>query len=91
MRTIGLLQSLLKRSDLPLELADGATVTDLLAAVAALGGSEVAAHLDAPVRPDAHPPLRIQVNGRDVEVLAGRDTALADGDDVLVLTPIAGG
>ena len=31
------------------------------------------------------------VNGRDIGVLGGRQTALADGDDILVLTPIAGG
>jgi molybdopterin converting factor small subunit len=91
MRTVGLLKSLLKRGDLEVELADGATVADLLAALAAEGGPEVASHLEAPVRPDAHPPLRVQVNGRDIEVLDGRLTALADGDDVLVLTPIAGG
>jgi molybdopterin converting factor small subunit len=90
-RTIGLLKSLLQRGDLALELADEATVGDCLAAVAALGGPQVAAHLDAPVRVDAHPPLRVQVNGRDIEVLGGRDTVLADGDDILVLTPIAGG
>ena len=90
-RTIGLLKTLLQRGDLEVPLADGAVVADLLAAVAAQGGTEVAAHLNAPVRADAHPPLRVQVNGRDIEVLDGRRTVLADGDDVLVLTPIAGG
>ena len=91
MRTIGLLKTLLQRGDLDVPLEDGATVARLLAAVAATGGPEVAAHLDAPVRADAHPPLRVMVNGRDIEVLDGRQTTLADGDDVLVLTPIAGG
>ena len=91
MRTIGLLKTLLRRGERELELADGAAVADLLAAVAATGGPEVAAHLEAPVRADAHPPLRVMVNGRDIEVLDGRQTALMDGDDVLVLTPIAGG
>ena len=31
------------------------------------------------------------VNGRDIGVLADRATVLVEGDDVLVLTPIAGG
>jgi molybdopterin converting factor small subunit len=31
------------------------------------------------------------VNGRDITVLAGRQTALEDGDDVLIFIPIAGG
>ena len=91
MRTIGLLKTLLQRGDLDVPLEDGGTVADLLAAVAVAGGPEVAAHLNAPVRADAHPPLRVQVNGRDIEVLDGRRTVLVDGDDVLVLTPIAGG
>ncbi len=91
LRTIGLLKSLLQRGDLDVPLEDGGTVADLLAAVAVTGGPEVATHLEAPVRADAHPPLRVQVNGRDIEVLDGRQTVLADADDVLVLTPIAGG
>ena len=90
-RTIGLLKSLLQRGDLEVPLEDGGTVADLLAAVAVLGGPQVAAHLEAPVREAAHPPLRVMVNGRDIEVLGGRQTVLTDGDDVLVLTPIAGG
>ena len=51
----------------------------------------MATHLTAPVEPDAHPPLRVMVNGRDIGALDDRRTLLADGDDVLVLTPIAGG
>jgi molybdopterin converting factor small subunit len=90
-RTIGLLKSLLSRGALDVPLEDGGTVADVLAAVAAAGGPEVAARISAPVHADAHPPLRVQVNGRDIEALDGRQTVLADGDDVLVLTPIAGG
>ena len=49
-----------------------------------LGGRRGAAAL-------CHPPLRVMVNGRDIGALDDRRTLLADGDDVLVLTPIAGG
>jgi molybdopterin converting factor small subunit len=31
------------------------------------------------------------VNGRDITVLGGRQAVLKDGDEILVLTPIAGG
>jgi molybdopterin converting factor small subunit len=31
------------------------------------------------------------VNGRDIGVLDGPDTVLHDADDVLILTPLAGG
>ncbi len=90
-RTIGLLRSLIRQGEFDVELPDGAQVADLLARLAETYGGEVAAHVTAPVEADAHPPLRVMVNGRDIGVLADRATVLAEGDDVLVLTPIAGG
>ena len=90
-RTIGLLRSLIRQGEFDVELPEGASVADLLSRLAETYGGAVAAHLTAPVEPDAHPPLRVMVNGRDIGVLADRATALAEGDDVLVLTPIAGG
>lgn len=90
-RTIGLLRSLMRKGDFDVELPQGASIEDLLARLAATYGGEVAAHLTAPIDRAAHPPLRVMVNGRDIGVLDDRHTVLADGDDVLVLTPIAGG
>ena len=89
--TIGLLRSLIRQGDLVLSLGEGSAVADLLVHLSDTYGSQVAALMAAPVSPDAHPPLRIMVNGRDIEVLDDRSTILADGDDVLVLTPMAGG
>ena len=31
------------------------------------------------------------VNGRDIAVLGGRQAVLGDGDEILMLTPVAGG
>ena len=90
-RTIGLLRSLIRQGEFDVELSDGASVEDLLALLSTTYGGAVAAHLTAPVLEGAHPPLRVMVNGRDIGVLDDRRTILADGDDVLVLTPIAGG
>jgi molybdopterin converting factor small subunit len=90
-RTVGLLKSLLGRGELRIDVAEAATVGDLLATLAATYGGELAAHLAVPDGPAAHPPLRVLVNGRDIGALNDRQTVLADGDDVLVLTPIAGG
>jgi molybdopterin converting factor small subunit len=90
-RTIGLLRSLFRQGEFDVDLPDDASVADLLSRLAETYGRQVAAHLTAPVEPDAHPPLRVMVNGRDIGVLADRATVLAEGDDVLVLTPIAGG
>jgi molybdopterin converting factor small subunit len=35
--------------------------------------------------------LRVMVNGRDIAVLDGRQTVLCDGDEILMLIPVAGG
>jgi len=90
-RTIGLLRSLIKQGELRVSLADGGTVGDLLGTLAHAYGGQVADHLTAPHEPGTHPPLRVLVNGRDIGALDDRRTVLAEGDDVLVLTPIAGG
>ncbi len=90
-RTIGLLRSLIRQGEFDVELPEDASVDDLLARLAATYGGEVAAHLTAPADAGAHPPLRVMVNGRDIGALDDRRTLLVDGDDVLVLTPIAGG
>jgi molybdopterin converting factor small subunit len=90
-RTIGLLRSLIRQGEFGVDLPEGASVADLLSRLAETYGGAVAAHLTAPVDAGAHPPLRVMVNGRDIGVLADRATVLAEGDDVLVLTPIAGG
>ena len=39
----------------------------------------------------SYAPLRIMVNGRDVAPGQRERTVLAEGDDVLILLPIAGG
>jgi molybdopterin converting factor small subunit len=90
-RTVGLLKSLFGRGELQLTLAVGATVDEALAALAAAFGERVALHLAEAPPLSSHPPLRVMVNGRDIAVLGGRQAVLQDGDDVLVLTPIAGG
>ena len=35
--------------------------------------------------------IRIAVNGRDIAFLKGLDTELRDGDEVLIVPPVAGG
>ena len=35
--------------------------------------------------------LRVDLKGRDAGVLGGRQARLADADEILMLTPVAGG
>ena len=91
MRSIALIRSLLGKEQLDLSLPQGATIEDLLARLTEAGDPKLATYLAEPKEKSAHAPLRIMVNGRDITVLHGRNTVLADGDDVLVFIPIAGG
>ena len=90
-RSIALIRSLLGKDQIELLLSEGATVEDALARLVEIGDPKLAPYLAEPKEKSAHAPLRIMVNGRDITVLQGRNTVLADGDDVLVFIPIAGG
>jgi len=90
-QTVGLLKSLFGHGELDVRVPPGGTVQDVLAALAQTYGQPAAQHLAPAADPSGHPPLRVMVNGRDIGVLDGRDTVLRNGDELLVLTPIAGG
>jgi molybdopterin converting factor small subunit len=90
-RSIALIKTLLGQGEMELELADGATIDDVLAELTRIGGEKLAPYVRVPKEESAHAPLRVMVNGRDIAALAGRKTALADGDEVLIFIPIAGG
>ena len=90
-RSIALIRSLLGKEQIELSLPEGATVEDALARLVEIGDPKLASYLAEPKEKSAHAPLRIMVNGRDITVLQERSTVLADGDDVLVFIPIAGG
>jgi molybdopterin converting factor small subunit len=90
-RSIALVRHLLGQDPLDLEVPDGATVADVLARLAEIGGPRLEPILAEPKEKSAHAPLRVMVNGRDIHVLQDRETPVAEGDDILVFVPIAGG
>ena len=90
-RSIALIRTLLGKEEIPLSLPEGATVEDLLTRLVETGDPKLASYFALPKEKSAHAPLRIMINGRDIAVLAGRETVLAAGDDILIFIPIAGG
>jgi molybdopterin converting factor small subunit len=89
-RSIALLRSLLGQGELDVNLSRGADVAGLMSIL--IERSEgLAPYLAEPVEKSAHEPLRVMVNGRDIAALGGRQTVLQDGDEVLLMIPIAGG
>jgi molybdopterin converting factor small subunit len=91
-RSVGGLRTLLGGGDLDVALPEDSRVEDLLERLAADGGQSLADQLAAVADSRSVPlALRVLVNGRDIGALEGVMTALADGDDVLIMTPLAGG
>ena len=74
-----------------MNLSRGADVTGLLSILVERSEGRLASYLAEPVERSAHEPLRVMVNGRDIAALGGRHTVLQEGDEVLVMIPIAGG
>lgn len=90
-RSIALIKALLGQGEIDLALPSGATIDGLLERLTEIGGEKLAPYVAVPKEESAHAPLRVMVNGRDIAALAGRQTVLQDGDDVLIFVPIAGG
>ena len=90
-RSIALLRSSLGQGELDVNLSRGVDVTGLLSILVERSEGRLASYLAEPVERSAHEPLRVMVNGRDIAALGGRHTVLQEGDEVLVMIPIAGG
>jgi molybdopterin converting factor small subunit len=90
-RSIALIKTLLGQAEIELALNEGATIDGLLGRLSEVGSDKLAPYLAVPKEQSAHAPLRVMVNGRDIEALQGRRTVLREGDDVLIFIPIAGG
>lgn len=73
------------------DLPDGSTLRMLLDAMAERWGSKLVGTIFQPGTTTPLPYIRLMVNGRDIAFLNRLDTELEDGDDVLILPPVAGG
>jgi molybdopterin converting factor small subunit len=90
-RSMGLIRQALGGADLDLDLPEGARLPDLLATVLELKGEKAAPFVRETKQATPYSTLRIAVNGSDVAPSRQREHVLADGDDVFIFSPIAGG
>ncbi len=90
-RSIGLVRQVLGSAELEIEVPLGTSIPGLMNQLAELKGEKFAALAVQPEKPTAYAPLRVVVNGRDVGAAQQGERLLADGDDVLIFLPIAGG
>lgn len=90
-RSVGLVKQLLGQGELDVVVPEGTTVMGLLQVLAEEKSEKMAPFAVEPTGPSGHAPLRVIINGRDIQALDGRHTTLEEGDDVLIFVPIAGG
>jgi MoaD family protein len=89
--TILNLKKILGRGDIDLTLKKGSAVKDVLITLVETYGEPMSAQLfDS--EGDLFPYIRLMVNGRDIAFLENKmETALRDGDEILILPPVGGG
>ena len=90
-RSIGLIRQLLGQAELTVSLPEGTTVGGLLTRLAEERGEKFAPYAASVKKPGAYAPLRVVINGRDILPQQSQSMVLSEGDDVLILLPIAGG
>jgi molybdopterin converting factor small subunit len=90
-RSVGFIKMLLGEAELYVSVPEGTTVAGLLSWLREEKGEKFAPYSVTPDTATTHAPLRVLVNGRDIAALGGTQTTLAEGDDVLMFMPIAGG
>ncbi|MBN1833007.1 MAG: MoaD/ThiS family protein [Deltaproteobacteria bacterium] len=89
--TILNLKKILGRGDIDLTMKEGSTVKDVLMTMVETYGDSLTDQLfDS--EGGLLPYIRLMVNGRDIVFLEKKmETALQEGDEVLILPPVGGG
>jgi len=90
-QTILDLKRILGKREVELLVPEGSTVEDLLQNMTMKWGEELSSRLFEPETHRLFSHIQVMVNGRAMGFLNGIDTALHDGDEVLLLPPAAGG
>ena len=91
LQTILTFKEILGARETEISLPEGTTIQGLLSRMKELWGDRLSSHLFHPGTDRLLPYITLMVNGRSVQFLSGLETALHDGDEVLLLPPVAGG
>ncbi len=84
-------KKIIGQGELEVSISQGSTVQTVLFWMTKTYGDELSSHLFEPGTVNLLPHIRLMVNGRSVRFLNGMETVLHDGDEVLLLPPVAGG
>ena len=91
LRTILGLKQIIGRGEIEVSIPQGSTVGALLSCLVKTYEEELSSQLFELGTVKLLPHIRIMVNGQSIRFLNGIDTILHDGDQILLLPPVAGG
>jgi molybdopterin converting factor small subunit len=90
-RTTFELKPVLGARSVDVDLTDGSTLRDLLGRMDEVSEGKLSAHLFQAGTDLLFPYINIMVNGQSTLFLAGMETLLKEGDEVLLLPLVSGG
>jgi molybdopterin synthase sulfur carrier subunit len=90
-RTILDLKKIIGSGEVVLSVPEQSTLQKLLATMAKRWGEELSPRLFESNSVSALPYIRLMINGQDIAFLNRLETELQEGDEILILPPVAGG
>jgi len=90
-KTILHFKRIMGSGEVALSLPEGSTLEYLLMMMVKKWGKNLSSRLFQPNSSRPLPHIRLMVNGRDIAFLNKLETELQEGDEVLILPPVAGG
>ena len=85
------LKRIIGSGEIELSIPERSTLEELLATMVKRWGKELSSRLLEANSSIPLPYIRLMVNGRDIALLNRLKTELQEGDEILILPPIAGG
>ena len=85
------LKRIIGSGEIELSIPERSTLEELLATMVKRWGKELSSRLLESNSSIPLPYIRLMVNGRDIAFLNRVKTELQEGDEILILPPIAGG
>jgi molybdopterin synthase sulfur carrier subunit len=85
------LKQIIGRGEIEVSIPHGSTVRAFVSWMVKTYGQKLSSQLCEPGTVNLLPHIRLMVNGQSIRFLDGLETMLDDGDEVLLLPPVAGG
>jgi molybdopterin synthase sulfur carrier subunit len=89
--TITEFREIIGQSKTDLAIPEGSRLKEFIAKLTDTWGDKLSSKLINTRNKEIFPYIRVAVNGQDIAFLKGLETELHDGDEVLIVPPVAGG